>query len=122
MLETALVLPILLTLLLGAIQLGLWAHGQLVVQTACEEGARAASAEGGTVGAGVQRAHELLVAGLGSTGAAVVVQGSADSTGVTVSARGSLPTIIPWIDGNRLPLQGQASMRREQFRAGTSSP
>ena len=34
----------------------------------------------------------------------------------------SLPTIIPWIHANRLPLTGQASVFREQFRAGTAGP
>jgi len=113
---------VLFALLLGALQFGLWFHARFVVQVACQEGARVAAADGGTLGSGLQRAQTLLVAGLGPTGQAVAIQGSEDDTTVTVSATGSLPTIIPWIHANRLPLAGEASVFREQFRAGTAGP
>jgi Flp pilus assembly protein TadG len=120
--ESALALPLLLLLVLGAVQLGLWDHAQFVVQVACQEGARVAAADGGSLGAGVQRAQALLVAGLGPTGAGVAVQGSEDDATVTLGARGSLPAILPWLGRNDLPLHARASVFREQFRAGTTGP
>jgi hypothetical protein len=93
-----------------------------VVQVACQEGARVAAAEGGTVDAGLQRTRTLLVAGLGPTGASVAIQGSEDDAHAIIAAQGSLATIIPWINANRLPLRGAASLVPERFRAGTSEP
>jgi Flp pilus assembly protein TadG len=120
LLEAALVLPVLVTLLLGAVQFGLWYHAEFVTRLACQEGARVAAAEDGTLARGIARTETLLVAGLGRTGTATTVQGSADDAVVTIRAEGSLPTIIPWVDANRLPLRGAASVFRERFRAGTS--
>jgi Flp pilus assembly protein TadG len=122
MLESALVFPVLVLLLLGILQLGLWYHAEFVVRTACQEGARVASAENGTLAEGLQRTRALLIAGLGRTGARVTVQGRVDDARATVSARGALPTLLPWIDANQLPLRAQASMVRERFRPGTSGP
>ncbi len=122
MLESALVFPVLVLILLGILQLGLWYHAEFVVRTACQEGARVASAENGTLAEGLQRTRALLVAGLERTGAGITVEGQVDNTQATISARGALPTLLPWIDANQLPLRAQASMIRERFRPGTSGP
>jgi Flp pilus assembly protein TadG len=122
LLEAALAFPLLLTLVLGAIQFGLWYHAQFVVQTACQEGARVAAAEDGTLADGLARARTLLVAGLGPTAQGVAIQGNEDDERTTIAASGSYPTIIPWVNANRLPLQARASMVRERFRQGTGGP
>lgn len=119
LLESALVFPVLVLLVLGILQLGLWAHAQLVVQTACQEGARVAAAEDGTLTEGLQRTRALLVAGLGPIGGRVAVHGRVDAEQATITANGSFPTFLPWLHANQLPLRGHAAMIRARFRPGT---
>jgi Flp pilus assembly protein TadG len=118
--EAALALPILVTLVLGAIQLGLWYHAELVTRLACQDGARVAAAADGTLAGGIGRTEALLVAGLGRAGASAAVQGSEDDATATIRAQGSFPTLIPWVVASRLPLRCSASVYRERFRTGTS--
>lgn len=121
-LELAIAFPVLTLLLLGAVQFGLWYHAQSVVQAACQDAARVGSAEGSSIEEGLVRARQILAGGLGPLGEAVAVQGSADQERVVFTARGSLRTIIPWVNQNSLPLRGEASVHRERFREGNALP
>ena len=53
------------SLVLLVVSAGWWAHAQNVVAAATRDGARAASALGGSTADGVDVANQLLVAGLG---------------------------------------------------------
>ena len=65
--ETALVMPLVLVLSLGVVQVALYAHAQDVVVTAVQEGARLASEDGRSLAEGSQRTRELVRAGLGDS-------------------------------------------------------
>ena len=122
LLELALALPILTLVLLGAIQLGLWYHAEGVVLAACQDGARIASAEGGSVDEGLARANALLRGSLGRIGEGVAIEGAADDERVLFVARGGMKSLVPGIGGGTLPLAGEASVFRERFRPGSETP
>jgi hypothetical protein len=122
LLELALALPILTLILLGTIQLGLWYHAESVVLAACQDGARIASAEGGSVDEGLARARSLLRGGLGGIGEGVAVEGEADDEQVVFVARGRMRSLVPGIGGGTIPLAGEATVFRERFRPGSGVP
>lgn len=116
--ETAIAFPILLLVALALVQFALYQQAESVVTGAVQDGARVAAAEGGTVGDGVAHTQALLQAGLGRSATAVSVQGSEGGETVTVSARGSLRLIIPWLGGASLPLHARSTESKEKFRVG----
>src|SRR5260370_7350428 len=63
--ESALVLPLVLTLSLGVLQVVLYAHARDVLTSAAQEGARLAAEDGRGVDEGRARAEVLVTAGLG---------------------------------------------------------
>ncbi len=116
-LELAIVAPVLMLLVLGVLQFGLWYHAQNVVQAAALEGARVAAAEHGTAGAGKSRALEVVQEGLGD---AADDQGATASMGqesarvqVTAQLAGLLP--IPGL--RSFSLSSEATVFRERFRS-----
>jgi Flp pilus assembly protein TadG len=121
-LELALVAPVLMLLVLGALQFGLWYHAEQVVETASLEGARVAAVEEGSAAEGRARALGILRDGLGT---AAEEQGASVSVGpetarVTVSARlrGLLP--IPGLSSFRI--SSRATVFRERFRPAGEEP
>ena len=118
MVELALTLPLLLIVLIGAVQFALVYHARTVAETAAVEGARLAAAEGSTLTAGAARTHELLEAGLGPTGAAFAVSTETQGDVVIARASGSYPLIIPWVTALALPIDVSAEVWREGFRDG----
>jgi Flp pilus assembly protein TadG len=58
--ELAIVMPLLLLMVLGAVHIGLWFHARHIANAAAQEGARAARAAGATDQAGFLRADQLL--------------------------------------------------------------
>ncbi len=115
-LELAVVTPVLMMLVLGVLQFGLWYHAQNVVQTAAQEGARVGAAEDGTAEAGQARALDVLRDGLGDAasdqGATVSVGPEAARVRVTARLDGLLP--IPGL--RSFLLSSEASVFRERFR------
>jgi len=116
--ELALTLPLLLMVLIGAVQIALVHHARTVAETAAVEGARLAAAEGYTLAAGAARTQELLEAGLGRTGAAFEVSTETQGDVVIARASGSYPLIIPWVTSLALPIDVSAEVWREEFRDG----
>ena len=115
-LELAIVAPVLMLLVLGVLQFGLWYHAQNVVQAAALEGARVAAAEHGTAGAGKSRALEVVHEGLGQ---AITEQGATAFIGqetarvqVTAQLSGLLP--IPGL--RSFALTSETTVFRERFR------
>lgn len=117
-LELALVLPVLLTILVGIVQFALVSHARLVTSTAAQEGARLAAAEGRTALDGVTRTQNVLRSGLGATGAAFTVTAEEGREGVSVVAKGDYPLFIPWVTGRSIPIEARAAVYREAFRSG----
>ena len=121
-LELALVAPVLMSLVLGVLQFGLWYHAQQVAQGAALEGARVAAAEDGTAAAGKDRAIEILREGLGSVAteeaASASVGPDVARVRVTARLRGLLP--IPGLSS--FLLSSEASAFRERFRPAGDGP
>jgi len=121
-LEFAIVTPVLMLLVLGVLQFGLWYHAENVARTAALEAARTAAAENGSVDAARQRGLDVLDAGLGhaSNGQIVIVKLGAQTAEVRVRAHiaGLLP--IPGLSS--FALRGNASAYRERFRPVGESP
>lgn len=116
--EAALVLPLLLTLAIGMIQLGLVLHAQNVLTAAAQDGARVAAADGRSVNEGVDHARRLLAAGLGSRAARVSVSGAEGRDAVRVSVHAGLPLRMPWVDESTVRLGASATLTKERFRPG----
>ncbi len=125
LLETAIALSLLLTVLVALVQLALYVHARNVVTAAAQEGARMAAAEGTRLDDGEAHGRKLLEAGLGPSAAYLKVRAEQDleAQTVTVVAEGSLRVIIPLVPGSSLPLRASATMSEEQFRPqGRSMP
>ena len=116
--ELALAMPLVLCVLIGAVQFALVHHAQQVASTAASEGARLAASEGRTLMDGAVRAHVLLEAGLGRHGDGFRVSARERAGSVAVTAAGSYPLFIPWVRDLAVPVEARAAVRREGFRGG----
>lgn len=121
-LELALVGPVLMLLILGILQFGLWYHAQNVVRSAALEGARQAAAEEGTPGAGESRALEVLRAGLGRAGEDRSARVSVGPEVVRIDVEARMRGLLPIPGLSTFPLKGEASVFRERFRPAGGSP
>lgn len=112
--ETALVTPLVVLLVLGLIQFGLWYHAQSVVIAAAQEAAAQASAEAGTTEAAQARAAQVLqgISGLADHPVVVVEPLGADRVAVTV--RSQLRGIVPGLD--HVGIQARSVSRLERVR------
>ena len=116
--ESAIALGALVVVALALAQLAIYVHAEQVVIGACQDGARAASADGATLDEGTATARALLQAGLGPSAGAVTLDAVADSRGVEMTARGELPMVLPWLGNPALPLHARVTLAKEGFRAG----
>lgn len=114
--EFALVVPLLVGLSLGILQLMLYAHASDVVTSSVQEGARLAAEDGRGLDEGYARMRVLLRAGLGHSLERLTVDGSMDADGVQVRVDAGLVPILPL--GTPLPIHAQAWVARERFRPG----
>ena len=111
-------MPLLLMVLIGAVQFALVYHARLVTETAAIEGARVAASEGYTLNDGAVRTRDVLDAGLGLTGAAFVVTAEQQGDVVVTHASGTYPLFIPWVTKQAIPVESVAEVRKEGFRNG----
>ena len=112
--EAVLVVPVVMFLLLVAVQFALWMHASQVVQLAASEGDRTARSIGGGPAAGVATAQQVAT-GPGSDIVALSVSTSVlpgDSQVVRVS--GGAMSILP---GLRFPVSASAIGPIQQFRS-----
>lgn len=120
--ELAVVAPALMLLILGVLQLGLLYHGQNVLKTAAQEGARRAAAEGALPEEGETRVLEVVRSGLGNAAedptATIVLSSEVARAVVTAKMRGLLP--IPGFSS--LTLRAETSVFRERFRPEEEAP
>src|SRR2546423_6204553 len=76
--ESALVMPLLVTIALGMLQVVLYVHAHDVLTSAAQEGARLAAEDGRGLDEGYARARALVAAGLGSSVDPVRLDGGRD--------------------------------------------
>jgi hypothetical protein len=115
--EAALTSVLCVSLLLLVVSAGWWAHAQNVVAAAAQDGARAASALGGSTADGVAVANQLLVAGLGDGASRLQVTPREDADSVTISAAGSWPLAAGLGIEIDLPLGASSRMLKDEFRS-----
>jgi hypothetical protein len=118
--ESALVLPLLITLGLGVLQVVLYAHARGVLTSAVQEGARLAAEDGRGLDEGVARARALVSAGLGSSVDPVRLDGRLDDELVAVWVDAHLRPILPLPLVSDLPIRVEGHVARERFRPGGS--
>ena len=116
--ELALALPVLLIVLIGAVQFALVHHAENVANTATAEGARLAAGEGNSLLEGAVRTRDVLEAGLGRTGAAFAVTAEDRGETVVTRASGEYRLFIPWVSNLALPIESSSEVRKEGFRSG----
>ena len=111
--ETALVGLVVMMLVLGLLQFGLWYHAQHVVIGAAQEGAHAAALDGAVSGDGERRAVEVARAGLGSSSEIVSVSSSGDEDVAEMRVRATLAPLAPLFPS--LTLSAEARAFKERF-------
>ena len=108
--EFVLVMVVLLTLLFGAVQVGLWYYGRSVVVAAANRGAEAARAGAGGEVAGRQAAEEAL-ASLGALAGSRSVEVFDEGGEVAVKASVDVVSILPFVSA--VPVRAGVLMHRE---------
>lgn len=106
--QWAMLTPVVMLLLLGAIQIGLWWHGRNTALHAAAAAAEAESAYRSAPGSG-QRAAETVAAAGGLEGVTVAVSRGAEHVDVIVS--GTVPLLL---DLGMAEISQQASAPRER--------
>jgi hypothetical protein len=114
--ESALVLPLILTLSLGVLQVVLYAHARDVLISAAQEGARLAAEDGRGLDDGMVRARTLIAAGLGTSVDPVRLDGGADDELVALRVDAALRPILPLPFVHDLPISAVGRVARERFR------
>lgn len=90
--EHVIVFPVLLFVLFGVVQGGLWFHHRNIALSAAQEGARASAVYQASTSDGINAATEFAVSAGASNPTATVTRGA---TAVTVSVSVSSPNILP---------------------------
>jgi hypothetical protein len=116
--EFALVLPLVIAVSLGTIQLVLYAHARDVAVSSVQEGARLAAEDGRTLAEGQMRAQVLVSAGLGTSVDPVSIVGSVDDEVVHLRITAALHPVLPLPVAAGLPVDAEAWVTRERFRPG----
>ncbi len=80
--------------LMIAIQVGMWSHGNTVASAAAQQGVRTAAGQHATITAGFNEARSFAAAASGLS--AVAVSGSRSATTATVTVTGVVPQLIPF--------------------------
>lgn len=92
--ETVIVFPVVLLLIFGAIQAGLYYYGRTTALAAAQQGVQASRVENGSATAGTAAARNFL-AGPSSLLRNVTVTPSRDAVNTTVTVAGTIPTLLP---------------------------
>lgn len=108
--ELVVLMPVVLMVVLLAVQFGVWLHARQVVTAAAQEGLAAAQVLGGTAESGRLRAEAFLVEAGGVR--APVVESARTATIATVEVRAEVPAVLP---GTRIPVRGQVEGPVERF-------
>ena len=110
--EAALLVPLLLVLTLGLLQVGMYGYGRSLVHAAAQEGSRAGAREGSTTATATRAATGFLAqAGKGILVEPGVSASRTPST-VTVTVTAATPSIVPGVTG--WPARATVSMPVER--------
>ena len=112
--EFALVVPLVVSLSFGVLQLVLYAHARDVATSSVQEAARLSAEDGRGLDDGYARARALIAAGLGSSLDPLALSGSMDSEVVRMRVDAGLRPILPL--GAPLQVHAEAWVARERFR------
>lgn len=97
-LETAILFPAILLLVMVTIQAGLWYYGRSVALAAAQEGVSAGRAEGASVAHATQTAQDFAAdQGRGMLGEASVSTVGSNATRIQVSVSGQIVSLIPGV-------------------------
>jgi hypothetical protein len=112
--ESVVIVPVAMMVVLLVVQVCLWAHAATLVQGAATTGEQAATASGGSPTAGQIEARAELTA----TASQVVVDPSVQARVITggvveVKVSGTTESIIPWL---RLPVSATRTGLSQEFR------
>lgn len=108
-----LVFPIVMLMVLLAIQFAVWEHAVHVASAAAQEGARVARGTNAAPGDGQARAQDFLGRLAPGIVLAAQVQESGDADTARIEVSGSAPSIVP---GLSLPVNAVSTGPRERFR------
>ncbi|HYM67286.1 MAG TPA: TadE family protein [Patescibacteria group bacterium] len=127
LLEFALVWPVALLLVLGCVELSLWATEAYSARAAALAGARAGTVVGANPSSTAQVALRALGPSLVGGSAAAWCPGQSASppqvwvcvrdlgTSVTVTIGGAAPSLVPLFGGSGLPLHADVTLQKESF-------
>ncbi len=109
--ELALLLPVLLLILLGCIDLGRMFASWVTLTNAAREGARYGSMHpADTPGITAAAQAEVTAGGMSGVTIGIVRSGTAAGSSVTVSASGSVSLTTPFLGDTAVPMRAQATM------------
>lgn len=92
--ETVIVFPVVLLLIFGAVQAGLFYYGRTTALAAAQQGVQASRVENGSAAAGTAAARSFL-AGPSSLLDNVTVTPRRDAVSTSVTVAGTIPTLLP---------------------------
>jgi Flp pilus assembly protein TadG len=96
--EAVLTVPVIVLMILGAVQVGLWWYSRQLAETAAQEAARAARSYSATAGAGQAEGYSYLnkvdAGGTGLHNPSIRVTREAQT--VTVTVTGDIVSLVPW--------------------------
>lgn len=113
----AILVPLLILIVMGIVQTGLWWHAQQAVDSAADLAADRAAAVDGGAGDGRAAATSFLAAAGNVTGASVTVERGDDI--VTATVTGTAPTLLP---GLTWDVSARAVAPTERFRPEVEEP
>ncbi|MCP2338913.1 TadE/TadG family type IV pilus assembly protein [Actinomadura rupiterrae] len=116
--ETAVAMPLLLLLILLAVQFGIWAHTVHVAQATAAEALSAARLDGATAADGQARAQAVRQQLGPHTLADAHIQITRGPDTVTVQVTGTAPRVVP-LPFLHLPVRAHAAGPVERFRPNT---
>jgi Flp pilus assembly protein TadG len=111
--ETVLVVPVLLLLIMIVFQFGLWYHATHVARAAAQEGVRTARVVDGSADAGRAEAEHFMHDAAPTLVTGVTVDAHRDQQTARVEVHGTVRAVIP---GVHLPVDATAQSPVERFR------
>lgn len=97
--EAVLTVPVIVLMIVGAVQVGLWWYSRQLAETAAQEAARAARSYNATAAAGTAKGYSYLskVDGSGSALHNPSIQVTRGAQTVTVTVKGDIASLVPWV-------------------------
>lgn len=97
--EAVLTVPVIVLMILGAVQVGLWWYSRQLAETAAQEAARAARSYAATAAAGQAEGYSYLgkVDGAGTALHNPSIQVTRGAQTVTVTIKGDIVSLVPWV-------------------------